>query len=224
MFFVGLGFNPQISLTLHKPVEQPLPDEGQAFLDIFNPKHIAGNITALAKGFVGLISGGAKVQDQPVSPDTDYNERDPLFHYYEHETVLFSTEHMTEAQKQLLKAKAFEALLKYPAPGADGQPIVNGEIADIGFGSRVKHFVDADNLRVTNVTLDGHVFDEGEVERLIVEENGQIKIKSIGQGVNESAWQKWLNLSTANDGVPHLVDGFAQLDQKILTEVRQYWG
>lgn len=191
----------------------------QSLFDVLNPLNIVNNVASLAGMFVDMIAPPSP-SGQSVSPDTDYDESHPFYHYYEHETIIASVDHLDEATKEHIQDLAFDGLTRFAAPGADGSPVSDGEIASIGLGGSVTHFVDEDNLRVTNVTMDGHVFEDGEVERLIVEEDGFIKIKSIGQGINESALQEFLNLVTYDNGIPLLVDGFSQLDEQIVDYVQ----
>ena len=115
----------------------------------------------------------------------------------------------------------FKELKKYPAPapGWDGYKSVdNGEVSTIGpygIGGKVIHVVDDKNKQATNVTLPGHIFEQGEVRRTVIEDNGKIKINTVGEGVNTSAEKNWLNIKTYREGVEGFVDGFADLDRSI---------
>lgn len=57
-----------------------------------------------------------------------------------------------------------------------------------------------------------------------MEDNGKIKINTIGEGVNKSAEKNWLNMKTYREGVTGFVDGFADLDRAIKGRFEERYG
>ena len=84
--------------------------------------------------------------------------------------------------------------------------------------------VDTKSQQVTNITLPGHIFEQGEVRRKVIEDNGKIKINTVGEGVNASAEKHWLNMKTYREGVNGFVDGFADLDSAIKSSFEEKYG
>lgn len=104
------------------------------------------------------------------------------YHYYELHNNICSTKNPNCTQDNV-----YQELKKFPAPGWDGSRAVkNGDVSEIGFvgmGGKVKHIVDNGNHRVVNVTLPGHIFEHGTVDRLVVKDDDNIKIKTVGEGI-----------------------------------------
>lgn len=172
---------------------------------ILSGSKVTNAIGDLINSFISTVQADDK-------PKYDYNH--PYYHYYQLNNDICSTK-----QPSCTSDNVFKELKKYPAPGWDGSKSVdNGEVSTIGpygIGGKVIHVVDDKNKQVTNVTLPGHIFEQGEVRRTVIEDNGKIKINTVGEGVNTSAEKNWLNIKTYREGVEGFVDGFADLDRSI---------
>jgi hypothetical protein len=171
--------------------------------------------------FNGLAN--AFIAEVQAAEPSHYDPNSKYYHYYELNNDICST-----TKPECTTDNVFIELKKYPAPGWDGSKSVkNGgvsEIGPLGVGGSVIHVVDEKNKQVTNVTLPGHIFEQGEVRRKVVEDNGKIKINTIGEGVNKSAEKNWLNMKTYREGVTGFVDGFADLDRAIKGRFEERYG
>jgi hypothetical protein len=149
-----------------------------------------------------------------ISIPSVYNTNHKYYHYYQLNNYICNTK-----QPYCTSDNVFQELKRYPAPGWDGsKSVTHGEISTIGplaIGGKVVHVVDTKNQQITNITLPGHIFENGEVRRKVVEDNGKIKINTVGEGINTSAEKYWLNMNTYREGVEGFVDGFADLDRSI---------
>jgi hypothetical protein len=78
----------------------------------------------------------------------------------------------------------FEALKRFPAPGATGEPVYNGAITDVtplNLGP-VVHYVNPDTYSVTNVTTGTHQLYPGIVFSQVYRDGEIICVQSIGFG------------------------------------------
>ena len=152
-----------------------------------------------------------------------YDTNHKYYHYYQLNNDICNIK-----QPSCTSDNVFQELKRYPAPGWDGsKSVTNGEISTIGplaIGGKVIHVVDTKSQQVTNITLPGHIFEQGEVRRKVVEDNGKIKINTVGEGINTSAEKHWLNMKTYREGVNGFVDGFADLDSAIKNSFEEKYG
>jgi hypothetical protein len=73
----------------------------------------------------------------------------------------------------------FEGLLRFPAPGFSGVPIFNGQISWVQIGN-VEHRIS--DLKIRNITLEGHLLHPGIAERKVVVKNNRIVVETFGSG------------------------------------------
>lgn len=170
---------------------------------------VGDSLNRVLSDAVNLLVPAAQASDQ-----SKYDTSHKYYHYYQLNNDICNTK-----EPSCTSDNVFQELKRYPAPGWDGsKSVINGEVSTIGplaIGGGVVHVVDDKNKQVTNVTLPGHIFEQGEVRRKVVEDNGKIKINTVGEGINASAEKHWLNMKTYQEGVEGFVDGFADLDRSI---------
>lgn len=132
----------------------------------------------------------------------EYDTEASNYHFYEMETTICVT-----LNAACTVDKVFEALRRFPAPGWNSSKLVNSgdrtTIKFLGFsGGGVVHTVG--NPEVRNTTLQGHIFEKGYVDRIVRKEGSQIKIITVGEGLNRSLGAKFLNLITYGPAFSHL--------------------
>jgi hypothetical protein len=80
----------------------------------------------------------------------------------------------------------FEALKRYPAPGATGESIYDGATTNVTIGpfgaGPVVHYLDPSGNAVINVTTSGHLLYPGLVFRQVYQDGDLIAVQSIGFG------------------------------------------
>jgi RHS repeat-associated protein len=138
-------------------------------------------------GGAASVAGGGKFANGAVtgafgymfnaSLHQGYNPNDPNYHYYQ-----FSNEICSASEDGCTSQNVFDSLKSYAAPGQLSPAVSLGSVYAPGAGF-VKQYVDADNLTVTNVTSEGHMFDPGQVKRSVVSSpDGSISIITTGEG------------------------------------------
>jgi RHS repeat-associated protein len=86
-----------------------------------------------------------------------------------------------------LPMTVFDALLNLAAPGQIGTSFT-GKIVFVPGAGRIVQRVNKDKLSVTNITLQGHLFNPGTITRSVVFNNtGQVSIRTIGRGTGNFA-------------------------------------
>ncbi|WP_372627984.1 toxin TcdB middle/N-terminal domain-containing protein, partial [Arsukibacterium sp.] len=98
---------------------------------------------------------------------------------------LYGTEFLVcgNGEPACTEAQAAEALMLYPAPGADGRsPVQDGGFSHIGGFGTVDHRVDPDGKGVWNFTRSNHMLHNGWVHRRVVSHSGGIYIRTYGAG------------------------------------------
>jgi RHS repeat-associated protein len=109
-----------------------------------------------------------------------FDKNNPYYHEY---TV---TSSCSKANKCCTVQNVKDGLLKYPAPGASGKPIKDGQegyALPVGY---VVHKVDSASGTVTNVTLkDRHMLYPGIVRRSVVDSGDSVKLLTYGEGTGE---------------------------------------
>lgn len=191
--------------------------------DFVSKPHVSPSIgNNLIEGILNSFIPAAQAQEEN-DLEQDFDSSHKYYHYYELHNNICSTKN-----PECTEDNVYQELKKFPAPGWDGSGTVkNGDVSEIGFagmGGKVKHIVDDSNHRVVNVTLPGHIFEHGTVDRLVVKDDQNIKIKTVGEGVNESAIQTWLNMETYREGFQPFVEGFADLDANIKSNFEGKFG
>uniref|UniRef100_UPI003BEF4BDB type VI secretion system tip protein TssI/VgrG n=1 Tax=Burkholderia arboris TaxID=488730 RepID=UPI003BEF4BDB len=142
--------------------------------------------------YLGLYTPG---KDGVTGVDSDgvpsFDESNPRFHHY------FVSNSCKKSNKNCTFKKAAEGLLRYPAPGASGTPITNGQegfAVPVGY---VHHVVKNGGSMVINVTEPGrHLLSPGIVRRWISDDGNSISVNTYGEGTGLFGG---LNEVTAND-------------------------
>ena len=76
-----------------------------------------------------------------------------------------------------------EGLMRYPAPGAKGEPIQNGQRGFAIPVGPVSHVVNSDRTMVVNVTENSHLLYPGIVRRWVSESATEVTVHTFGEGV-----------------------------------------
>ncbi len=196
----------QDPITLHKylyanadPVNNIDPSGNFSLVSISAGVNIAGVLSTISTPPVSTVSTLSSVD---TGHAREYDTNASNYHFYEMETTICIT-----LNAACTVDKVFEALRRFPAPGWDSSKLVNsGDITAIkflGFSSGgVVHTVQ--NPEVRNTTLPGHIFEKGYVDRIVRQQGSQIKIITVGEGVNRSLGAKFLNLITYGPAFGHL--------------------
>ncbi|OQX03118.1 MAG: hypothetical protein BWK73_40530 [Thiothrix lacustris] len=117
-----------------------------------------------------------------------FDENHPDYHHY------FTSNSCSKSNEWCDYNSAVQGLLRYPAPGAAGTPIVDdqsGFAAPVGL---VTHEVYDNGAKIYNVTQDGlHLLDPGIVKRWVDESQNQVTINTFGEGTgNMGSLNNWL--------------------------------
>jgi RHS repeat-associated protein len=198
--------NNQDPVTLHKylyanvdPVNNIDPSGNFSLSSISTGINIAGILNTIATPPVSTISTQSSVE---TGHAREYDTTASNYHFYEMETTICIT-----LNAACTVDKVFEELRRFPAPGWDSSKLVNSgdrtTIKFLGFsGGGVVHTVNSPEVR--NTTLPGHIFEEGYVDRIVRQKGSQIKIITVGEGINRSLARKFLNLITYGPAFSHL--------------------
>jgi RHS repeat-associated protein len=124
---------------------------------------------------IGGQSGGKNKNGNGLSVPK-FNEKDPRFHHY---NVAHSC---NKSDSNCTSASAKDGLSRYPAPGAAGQPVKDGDVSFAVPVGSVRHVLSTDGS-IVNVTLEGrHLLDPGIVMRWISEDSRSVTIHTYGEG------------------------------------------
>jgi len=106
-----------------------------------------------------------------------FNENDPNFHSY---NVRNSCSKGTSG---CTLKNVSDGLMRFPAPGANGEPIKDGQRGFAIPVGPVSHSVSADRTAVTNITEKGHLLYPGIVRRWVTESANDVTVHTYGEGV-----------------------------------------
>ena len=144
-------------------------------------------IGQLAESFITGITGSSAAMASDNSSngilgtDTDgiprFDETHPDFHTY------YTERSCSKQNSWCTSDNAYQGLLRYPAPGASGDPIQDEQTSFALPVGNVRHEVYPERKMVYNVTLPSeHVLHPGIVQRWIDESANQVTIKTYGEG------------------------------------------
>lgn len=106
-----------------------------------------------------------------------FDEEHPRFHSYN------VTNSCMKTMDYCTMDRVFEGLLRFPAPGASGTPVVDEQIGSAGLVGDVRHEVYVDSATVINVTIeDEHSLHPGIVRRWVTEDKTTVTIHTYGEG------------------------------------------
>ncbi|MBP0714258.1 RHS repeat-associated core domain-containing protein [Burkholderia sola] len=148
---------------------------------------------------LGLFTAG---KDGVIGVDSDgipsFDEGNSLFHSYN------VTNSCSKINKGCTLNNAKEGLLKYPAPGASGQPIKDGQEGFAIPVGPVRHVVKNNGEMVVNITKPGHLLYPGIVRRWVTDDGNSVTIHTYGEGtgyfpkINEMASKPLWNSVDSN--------------------------
>ncbi|WP_029413739.1 phosphocholine-specific phospholipase C [Paracidovorax oryzae] len=106
-----------------------------------------------------------------------FDEKNPNFHSY---NVSNSCQKTTPG---CTFGNVAEGLMRYPAPGASGEPIKNKQSGFAFPVGPVTHVVSPDRSMVTNITEKSHLLYPGIVRRWVSESANEVTVHTYGEGV-----------------------------------------
>ncbi len=106
-----------------------------------------------------------------------FDEKSPNFHSY---NVSNSCQKNTPG---CTFGNVAEGLMRYPAPGASGEPIANKQSGFAFPVGPVTHVVSPDRSMVTNITEKSHLLYPGIVRRWVSESANEVTVHTYGEGV-----------------------------------------
>ncbi|BFO56442.1 RHS repeat-associated core domain-containing protein [Acidovorax sacchari] len=106
-----------------------------------------------------------------------FDEKNPNFHSY---NVSNSCQKTTPG---CTFGNVAEGLMRYPAPGASGEPIANKQSGFAFPVGPVTHVVSPDRSMVTNITEKSHLLYPGIVRRWVSESANEVTVHTYGEGV-----------------------------------------
>ncbi|MDA8446655.1 RHS repeat-associated core domain-containing protein, partial [Paracidovorax valerianellae] len=106
-----------------------------------------------------------------------FDEKNPNFHSYN------VTNSCSKKTAGCTLGKVSEGLMRYPAPGSDGEPIKDGQKGFAIPVGPVSHSVSADRTMVTNITEKNHLLYPGIVRRWVSESANEVTVHTYGEGV-----------------------------------------
>ena len=113
-------------------------------------------------------------------PSADGNQSYDLFHEYEFETRICSRTLVV-----CTAANVWDSTKRNSVPFQEGV-LYDGAENEIPFIGKVITWVDDEQMRLRNVTLPGHLFEYGTVERSLRITQSAIFVRTIGVGTNGS--------------------------------------
>jgi RHS repeat-associated protein len=162
---------------------------------------LLGTTESAALGGVGSTLGGDKFQNGAITgafgylfndaahgDSRHYDPRDPNYHAYPLLDPICSV-----SADLCTPAEVFEALRSSAAPGQTF-PAYTGDRVNVIFAGPITQFVYPDILSIYNVTLTGHWFDPGYVERSVIQIGDTVYVRTEGEGTGQN---RWLNMLTA---------------------------
>ena len=161
-----------------------------------NPEHIS--LAKIADRLTTSILGITDVQaekhgDGILGMDDDgvpiFDDKHPDYHHY------ITSNACSKKESWCNYDAAVQGLLRYPAPGATGEPIQDeqtGFAVPVGY---VRHEVYDNGARIYNITQEGkHLLDPGIVKRWVDESQYSININTFGEGTgNMGNLNNWLS-------------------------------
>jgi RHS repeat-associated protein len=118
-------------------------------------------------GIVGYDAHGVPV----------FDESHPRFHHY------YGSNSCAQGSGGCSYENAVAGLLRYPAPGASGKPVENGQTSLAIPVGKVRHVVIDGGSQVVNVTIPGsHVLHPGIVRRWVTQDARSVTIHTYGEG------------------------------------------
>lgn len=134
------------------------------------------------------ISEGSGITSIDADGVPVFDENHPDYHHY------FTSNSCSKNDEWCTYNTAVQGLLRYPAPGAGGTPIVDeqsGFALPVGF---VTHEVYDDGAKIYNITKNGqHLLDPGIVKRWVDQSQNQVTINTFGEGTgNMGSLNNWL--------------------------------
>ncbi|WP_277373648.1 RHS repeat-associated core domain-containing protein [Pseudomonas sp. AA-38] len=136
-----------------------------------------------------------------------FDESHPMFHHY------YTSNSCVQGLAGCSYGNAVAGLLRYPAPGGSGEPIINGQTSFAMPVGRVRHVVIDGGSQVVNVTLPGwqHILHPGIVRRWVTKDVFSVTIHTYGEGTGA--------LPRANEFFSDFL--WRQVDENIFDYMRQ---
>lgn len=141
--------------------------------------------TQSGNGVIGYDANGIPV----------FDESHPRFHHY------YGSNSCVQGSAGCSYENAVAGLLRHPAPGASGEPVINGQTSFARPVGRVRHVVIDGGSQVVNVTIPGrHALHPGIVRRWVTQDALSVTIHTYGEGTgrlpraneffSESLWRR----------------------------------
>lgn len=156
-------------------------------------ENITNKLITAISGSTDAVTSDLQIPTNGVtSIDSDgvpsFDENHPDYHHY------FTSNSCSKNETWCNYETAVQGLLRYPAPGASGEPIQDeqaGFATPVGY---VTHEVYDDGARIYNITQeDKHILDPGIVKRWVSDSQNDVTINTFGEGTgNMGGLNNWL--------------------------------
>ncbi|QTR50313.1 hypothetical protein [Candidatus Thiothrix anitrata] len=171
--------------TLLSEQSHPLKTEQTSLAKMLDT--LATNVFGINNAEAGETNNGVLGFDNDGVPSFD--DQHPAYHHY------VTANSCSKTESWCIHDTAVQGLLRYPAPGASGEPIKDeqtGFATPVGY---VRHEVYDNGTKVYNITQEGkHLLDPGIVKRWVSESQDSISINTFGEGTgNMGTLNNWLS-------------------------------